>query len=241
MPPVVIAAGVAAAGSIVGGAMSSSAAKNAAKTQASTANQQIAANNANRAQILGLSQPNIDRGNAASDIYAGLLNVGGDPAKSAAALSAYRNSTGYQDLLNTGLGAVNSSAYARGMGDSGATAKALQKTGQAYANQNTQQYLGNLNTLIQTGNSAIGNVAGVNTNTTQMNNAALQNSADASSNATLMSSAGWQNALKNLTNVGVQAAGTMGSSYGNGGLAPVGQSNFQTPIFDAQTNRYGGF
>lgn len=216
MPPVVIAAGIAAGGSILGAAVSSSSASKAAKTQQNVANQQIAANNANRDLITGMEQPTIDRGNAAGGIYSGLLGLGGADA-SKAALDTWRGSVGYQDVLKTGLGAVNSNAYARGLGDSGATLKALQTRGSALADQNQGVYMNNLNNLIQTGNSAIGNIAGVNTQTTNANNAAMGNAADASSNATLTSGAAWNNALKNLTNIGMNTA----SSFGGGAPAPT--------------------
>jgi hypothetical protein len=205
------AAGISAAGSILSGITGGKGAKSAAKIQQQTVQQQIAANNANMDRITGLEQPTIDRGNAAGSQYAGLLGLG-DAASSQAALNTFRGSSGYQDLLNTGLGAVNSNAYARGMGDSGATMKALQAKGMALADQSQQQYLGNLNGLIQTGNAAIGNIAGVNTATTQANNAALQNGADASSSAALTSGASFQQMLKNLTNAGSNYA----SSYGTG-------------------------
>lgn len=207
-------AGISAAGSILGGITGGKGAKAAAKTQQQTAQQIIAANNANQQRITGLSQPTIDRGNAAGAAYAGLLGLG-DNAAAQAALTGWRSSAGYQDLLDSGLNAVNANAYARGMGDSGATLKALQERGAGLANQTQQQYLGNLNTLIQTGNSAIGNIAGVSTATTQSNNQALQNGADASSNASLIGANSWQNALGNLTNIGMNLA----SSYGSGGRA----------------------
>lgn len=211
--PLIAAAGIGAAGSILSGITGGKGAKKAAKTQQQTAQMQIAANNENMAKITGLQRPTIDRGNWAGGITAGLLG-NGDKAASAEALQTFRGSNGYQDLLNTGLGAVNSSAYARGMGDSGATLKALQTRGANIADQSQQQYLGNLNNLIQTGNSAIGTIAGVSTNTTQANNAALQSGADASSNAALMNSAAQQNALKNLTNIGMN----LGSSYGTSSM-----------------------
>lgn len=230
MPPVVIAAGIAAGGSILGGAIASGSASKAAKAQQSVAQQQIAANNANRAQIVGMEQPNIDRGNWAGDTYAGLLGHG-DAAASQKALDTWRGSISYNDLLNTGLNAVNANAYARGMGDSGAALKALQSKGQSLANQTQGVYMSNLNNLIQTGNSAIGNVAGVSTATTNANNGALQNSADATSNAALMSGAAWQNAVKNLTNIG----SSMATSFGGGGGANPG-----API-SGQMPGYGAF
>lgn len=201
-------------GDVLGSIISSKANKKAAKIQAQTTDKIIAANQANQQFITGLNQPNIDRGNSAGSTFAGLLGVGGDPAASAAALGTYRNSTGYQDLLNTGLGAVNSQAYAAGMGDSGATLKALQTRGMNIANQNQQQYMGNLNTLIQTGNSAIGNVAGVATQTTQANNQANQNLADARGNAALANGAIWTNLMnspdRNFAKLGSSFAGGFG-------------------------------
>jgi len=200
-------------GDVLGSIVSSKATKKAAKIQAQTTDKILAANAANQQFITGLNQPNMDRGNAAGTTYAGLLGVGGDPAASAAALDTYRSSTGYQDLLNTGLGSVNSNAYARGMGDSGATLKALQTKGMALADQNQQQYLGNLNTLIQTGNSAIGNVSGVATQTTQANNAANQTLADARGNAALQNGAIWSGLIKNTDR---NIASALGSSFGGG-------------------------
>lgn len=212
--PLIGGALIGAAGSLLGGILGGSGAKKAAQIQQQTAREQIAANNANRDFIAGLSQPAITRGNQASDIYSGLLGLGGAEAAQAA-IGTWRGSTGYQDLLDTGLGAVNANAYARGMGSSGATLRALQAKGMALADQNQQTYLDNLNNLIQTGNSAIGNIAGVATNTTNANNAALQAGADASGNASIISGNAWQSALRNLTNIGmdVVGGGGLGSSY----------------------------
>lgn len=209
--PLVAAAGIGAVGSLLGGIFGGGGAKKAAKIQQQTAREAIAANNANLQRIQGLSQPSIDRGNAAGAAYAGLLGLG-DNAAAQTALTGWRSSAGYQDLLDSGLNAVSAGAYARGMGDSGATLKALQERGMGLANQTQQQYLSNLNGLIQTGNSAIGNIAGVSTQTTQANNQASQGGADAASNAALIGANGWQNALGNLTNIGMNLA----SSYGNG-------------------------
>jgi hypothetical protein len=200
-------------GDIIGGILGGSGAKKAAKIQQQTSREIIAANNANYDRIAGLEQPTIDRGNVAGTTYAGLLGLG-DGEASRRALDTWRGSTGYQDLLDTGLGAINANAYARGMGDSGATLKALQAKGMALADQNQQQYLSNLNNLIQTGNSAIGNIAGVSTSTTQANNQALQSTADARGNAALISAAAWQNAIRGidgkLTNLASSYAGMPG-------------------------------
>jgi hypothetical protein len=219
--PLIAAAGISAASSLVSGITGGKGAKKAAKIQAQTARDQIAAIERNRQQILGLSQPTIDRGNSAATIYAGMLGAGGDPTASKAALDTWRGSVGYQDLVDQGLGAVNANAYARGMGGSGATLKALQRTGANIANQSAQQYMGNLGNLIAAGNSAIGNVAGVNTSATNAINGINQNTADAQGNAALAQSGAMQNGLQNLVNLGGAYAGmksvpTFSSSYGQG-------------------------
>lgn len=145
----------------------------------------------------------------------------GDAA--ASALDTFRNSTGYQDLVKEGLAAVNSNAYARGMGDSGATLKALQDRGTSLADRSAQGWLGNLGNLINAGSSARGLVAGVGTNTVNSVNQATQSGADASSNAALINGQNWSNVLQNIGN---SAAYAYGSSYGGGsgygsGAAPV--------------------
>jgi hypothetical protein len=201
MPPVAVAAGIGAVGAIGGAVVSSNAAKSAARTQADSAAQQIAYLRENRDYITGLSRPTIDRGNAAGSLIGGFLGLeGGD--KAAAALQTYRDSTGYQDLLDTGLGAVRSNAYARGLGASGATLKALQSRGMALADQSAGSWLNGLGSLAQMGNSAIGNVAGVATQTTGAINNALQTSANANSNAALAQGGAWNNAFQQLGNLG---------------------------------------
>lgn len=138
-----------------------------------------------------------------------LPNSGG-VGGSQAALDTFRGSTGYQDLLKTGLGSVNANAYASGMGDSGATLKALQDRGTNIANTSAQQWLGNLGNLMSAGGQARGLVAGIGTNTVNASNAATQGAANASSNATLASAGQTSSALQGLLNAGAYA---YGSSY----------------------------
>lgn len=214
-----VAAGIASGvGSVIGGITGGKSAKKAANIQAQSARDQTAALERNRDMLLGLNQGTINRGNQAGELFGGFLGTGGaDAARES--LDHFRGSVGYQDLLKTGLDSVNANAYARGMGDSGATLKALQRTGSAIADQSAGDWLSRLNVLMQTGQQAIGTAAGVATNTVNGINAANQNAADAGSNAALVSGAGWQNAIKNLTNIGMN----MASSYGGGGQAPVWQ------------------
>jgi len=215
MPPVVIAAGVAGAAAIGGAAIQSSAAKNAAKKQAAQAQSEQARLQANQEYITGLNQPAIDRGNLAGSLQGNFLGLsGGDAAQQA--LQTYRGSTGYQDLLNTGLGAVNSNAYARGLGASGATLKALQAKGMAIADQSSGTWMNGLQGLSNQGQNAIGQVAGAATNTVNNINQSTGQAADAASNASLAGGAAWTGALQNLANIGGAVAGSgMQSSYGS--------------------------
>lgn len=161
---------------------------------------------------------------------------GTDGSGSQAALDTFRGSTGYQDLMKQGLGAVNANAYASGRGDSGATLKALQDRGTNIANSSSQQWLGNLGNLMSAGGQARGLVAGIGTNTVNANNAATQNAANVSSNATLASAGQTSSALQGLLNAGAYA---YGSSYGNqGGVSAPPSYPQGYPIWQPQNGIY---
>lgn len=245
--PVIVGAGISAVGSLLGGITGGKGANKAAKTQQNIANQEAARQQANLQYITGLNKPAMDRGNAAAELQANFLGLGNNPAAAQPALETFRGSTGYQDLITTGLGAVNANAYARGLGGSGATLKALQAKGQSLANQSGQQYLGNLNALSQQGQQAIGQIAGTSSNTTNNITQLQTGAADAKGNAALLAGAGWSNALQNIGNAGAWAAGqmggagTLGSSYGGTQGMQSGVSGYGGGMFDynAFNKRYG--
>lgn len=207
--PMIAAAGISGAASLLGGAVGGKGAKKAAKIQQQTAREQIAATERNRDYQYNLNAPTIDRADTAGQLFSDFVTGGEGAGK---ALETFRGSTGYQDILKEGLGAVNANAYARGMGRSGATLKALQDRGMSVADRSAQGWLGNLNTLMNYGGQARGFVAGVGTNSVNSINAASQNAADASSNAALAQSQNWSNALQNI---GLAASNAYGSSYGS--------------------------
>jgi hypothetical protein len=210
------------AGAIAGGVSglsgvaASSGTKKAVNPQLQATRDQIAASNANRDYQYSLNTPTINAGNDATGAINGFINGG----NGGAGLDAYRKSTGYQDLLNTGLAAVNSSAYAKGAGDSGAALKALQAKGTSIADQSAQGWLGSEFNLAGLGGAARSLVAGVGQNTTTANNAATQSGADAQSNGALVDSS---NLIKRLQQFGAQAVngvnGSTGSSFGSGPAA----------------------
>lgn len=162
--------------------------------------------NANRSEIFGMNAPTVAAGNTAIGAIGGFLGgVGG--------LDAYRKSTGYEDLLKTGLGAVNASAYARGAGDSGAALKALQAKGMNIADQSSQGWLNNQFNLAQAGTQA----RSIDANTGNFTVGALADAtkygADAQSNGALVNAGNDSSYLSQLASMGVDALKQRGSSY----------------------------
>lgn len=82
-----------------------------------------------------------------------LLGLGGQGARDAA-IANFRNTPGYQFQLDEGQNAIGSSSAARGLLNSGSTAKALTRFGQGLADQTYQSHVGNLFNLAGLGNQA---------------------------------------------------------------------------------------
>lgn len=82
-----------------------------------------------------------DYGAGASDIEAGLLGIGGDPAASRASFDNYLGSAGYNFQLGEGINAINANAAARGKLNSGDTLKETQRFGQGLAGNYLNQFL----------------------------------------------------------------------------------------------------
>lgn len=127
------------------------------------------------------------------------------------AFDNYRNSTGYQFRVGEGMRALDNSYASRGIGQSGAAAKAALQYGQNIASGEFGNYLNALMAQQGVGLSAAGAQAGVSTNfvnqTTANNNAAASaaaNAAIAKGNATSNMWGGIAGGLGNL----------FGSSFG---------------------------
>ena len=91
-------------------------------------------------------------GDAASAIAA-LLGNGGTAAQQGA-FNNFKNSSGYNFDLSQGSQAITGNAAAKGLLNSGSTAKALQSYGQNTANNFLQQYIQGQQGLAQTGIAA---------------------------------------------------------------------------------------
>lgn len=212
-----ISLGTALIGSaVIGGAASVIGGNKASKAQ----QQATAANNALQTQIYnsnkGTLDPYISRGNDAGGLLQQLI-MGGQGAQDA--FRAFQSGTGYQTTLGEALGSVNSNAYARGMGDSGATMKALQDRAGQVAQGSFGQYAGLLGNQQGVGLSAASALAGVGqgyaNNVSANNNAA----ATARGNAALNTAGQINGILGNVTGALAYQNG-LGSSYNNGGGRP---------------------
>lgn len=195
---------------VIGGVASSVAGGKAAKAQRDASN----SNNALQREIYGRNQatldPYIQRGNQAGSILQGLI-MGGQGAQDA--FRTFQNSTGYQTTLADALGSVNSNAYARGMGDSGATARRLQQTAGQVAQGSFGQFtniLGNQQVAGLSGASALAGVGQNYANSVGMNNNAA---ATASGNAALNTAGQINNGLNNAASLLAYNRG-LNSSYG---------------------------
>ncbi len=139
MPPVLLAAGLAAAGGVAGSLISSHAAKSAAQTQADAANHAADIQKGMFDTTRGDLLPNIQAGQTSQAALMKLLGL--DPESVAAGVNPLTSpllkgfsptqaqletTPGYQFSLTQGLKAVNNSASARGLGGaSGALGKGI--------------------------------------------------------------------------------------------------------------------
>ena len=226
MPPVVIAAGVAAAGAIGASAISSGASKKNAKAIVSAQQLQTDAATQNREYQYNLNAPTIAHGTQADDRIAALLNLGGDTAGARAGFDAYRGSTGYDFRVNQGLNAINQRGFAGGSGQSGATLKAGERFGQNIASDEFLKYLQELGGVSATGAGARGLVAGIGNNATNQLINASQTGTNQQLANTNANSANQQQLIQNLVNAGGYA---LGSSYGSGGAKPAMQAPYTSP------------
>lgn len=92
-----------------------------------------------------------DFGQQAGGLMAGLLGLGGDQEAAEEAFGTYRDSTGYNFRLDEGMRGIEGSRAARGILNSGATAKALTQFSQDFASNEFEKYLGQLGQQQATG------------------------------------------------------------------------------------------
>lgn len=135
-----------ALGGIIGGISSIFGGKKTQKASVGAANQGFdylkGNENVTQAQTMG---------SQASGLLSGLLGLGGDQAAGEAAFGQYRDSTGYQFRVDEGMRGIEGSRAARGILNSGATAKSLNEYSQGMASQEFSNYLEQLGATQATG------------------------------------------------------------------------------------------
>lgn len=201
-----LAAGIGAVGSIVGGISSGKGAKKAARIQAQAAAEQRALQERIYNQNSANFRPEIEAGNSATARLMALLGMG-EPVDATAIL---RETPGYQFRMGEALRGVNSNAYARGLGNSGATQRALMETAYGVADLGFNNYLGQVSRVADRGSGAKGALAGVSQNFANNMNQISQNDADTRGNYEMFKSANFGNTLGGLLKAGGTA---FGSSY----------------------------
>jgi hypothetical protein len=201
---------IGAVGSVAGAVASGKGAKKANKIAAQTADK-------NRALALGMYNDSvgrytgdIQRGDNAGTAISALLGLGGDPAAQQKAFQTYRDSTGYQFTLDQGLGAVNSNAYANGMGNSGATLKALQDRGSQVGNTYFNGYLTQLQNVQGVGSNAKSALTGAGQNYVAQGTNANNSQGQAAANNALYQGQLVTNTIGDLSKLG---SSQFGSSF----------------------------
>lgn len=101
----------------------------------------------------------VNNGASANEAQSELLGLKPITGQTTNGYNNYLNSTGYKFQLDQGTNALNGSAAARGLLNSGSNAKALTQYGQGLASQNFNNYLGQLGGVSSAGQVGLGQVA----------------------------------------------------------------------------------
>lgn len=170
-------------------------------------------------------------GSKANQAYGDAMGLNGQAGRDAA-VKSFQTSPGYDFAMNSGLDAIDRRAASRGMLGSGNTNADSISYSQGLANQEWQNYLNNLNTASNGGQSAAQSQASqldqlataINNNGVQKGNLAYQTETGiGNSNAQMIKDqfAAQQSANQNLWN-GLFQVGGLAASIAGGGLPSFG-------------------
>jgi len=198
---------IGAATSVARGISSGKGAKKAAQIQAKSAAEQRALYEKIYNQNAANFQSDITLGNAAARRQAALLGLdGGDGSNIQDIL---RSTPGYEFRMSEALKGVNSNAYASGMGNSGATMKALQDRAYNVADQGFNTYFNQTGEIADRGVGSKSALAGVSTNFARDTNAVNQNAANTNSEYQMFKANNFNSTLDGVTK-------QFGSAYDSG-------------------------
>lgn len=108
-------------------------------------------------------QSTVNQGNNANADISALLTGGPNSPQAKAAFTNYLNSSGYDFTKSQGAGAITGSAAARGLLNSGSSAKALSQYGTNLASTTFGNYIGQLQELSKNGLTAAGQIGAAGT------------------------------------------------------------------------------
>lgn len=168
-------------------------------------------------QNVDRSRPYVNAGTTATRVLDNLL-YGNQTAE-------LRASPGYQFRFNEGTNALNASFAARGLGNSGAAAKAAIQYGQNFGSNEYQNRFNQLLSQQNVGLSASNALSGVATNYAGQIGANNNAAASAIGNGALAGASNSNALFGNLAGIAGQTAGFL-SSYGSGG---IGANPYRTP------------
>lgn len=212
----------------VGSAVASSEAADSASDRIASSNKKARDVQAKiRAENKEILDPFVQRGNKAGEVINSFLGLNGSQAGQEA-FNTWLNSTDYQFTTDRGMNAITSNAATRGMVNSGATLKALQKFGQNNAQQYVGNWLGALGNQQSTGLSAGNALAGYNAGYANNVAANYQNTGTAMANKELAQGQAWVDALQSIGSIFSYG---MGGSSGSSLAGTFGSSNFGASSF----------
>ena len=147
------------------------------------------------------------------------------------AFDNYKNSTGYQFRLGEGARALDNSYASRGVGQSGAAAKAALQYGQNIASGEFGNYLNALMGQQGVGLSAANAQAGVSTNFVNQTTANNNSASSAAANAAIANGNATGNMWSGISNsIGGAVGNIFGSSFGGGSGGSTGSNiGFRIP------------
>lgn len=223
----VTTAAVVGAAATVGGAVSQSrAAKKATKAQTKASQQAIDAQQQSEERALALQRPFFNAGYAANAALLDLTGVDrsklgpgeGEAPGSPSDLSAYakydfQQDPGYQFRMDEGIRALDRSAAARGILDSGGQLRKVTRYAQDYASNEYQRVYDRIAQIAGFGGRASGDSSNVVFNTGQGVSGALVNAGEARASGFVASG----NAIANALGQGAKGFGFFG---GRGGFMP---------------------
>jgi hypothetical protein len=233
MPPAIIAAAVGAAGAVGGGLIASGGAKKAARAQEQAARDAQAANERMLERQIELQEPFRQGGLTAQDEIMKLLGIGGDASAEGYGslakpfgMEQFEQDPGYAFRQSEGMKALERSAAARGLLQSGPTLKGIQRFGQESA---SQEY-GNAFNRYQIERSA-------RLNPLQSLMGSGQSATNVMTGNIGQSS---QNQQANILGAGqARASGYVGQANALGGaLSSIGQAASSYPLLNAQVGYY---